>query len=173
MESIQLAQMLADLSDLDAAQEASAARALVNANKNLPPASSVHPEPTPAPKAAERHHKRVASAQPAINRTSSPAARMDRFGRKIFTPPMTRSNSTQGSMPGTPRRESDGEDDVDRASTLMSLYEIRARIKQQDNTSLIRAREKIQALVAKQQAQTATEKKETIQRPRYNYPKQN
>ncbi|KAI6365952.1 hypothetical protein MCOR25_005189 [Pyricularia grisea] len=172
MESIQLAQMLADLSDLDAAQEASAALALVNANKNLPIANSATHDHTSTPKATERHHHRVASAQPAINRTSSPATMFDKFGRKMFTPPMTRSNSTQGSIPGTPRRDQEMEDDVDRASTLISLYEIRAKIKQQDNSSLIRAREKIQALAAKQQAQTATEKKDTAQNPRYNYPKQ-
>ncbi|KAL5888444.1 hypothetical protein ACKVWC_003712 [Pyricularia oryzae] len=171
MESIQLAQMLADLSDLDAAQEASAALALVNANKNLPTAdNAIHC--TSAPKATERHHHRVASAQPAVNRTSSPATMFDKFGRKMFTPPMTRSNSTQGSIPGTPRREQEMEDDVDRASTLISLYEIRAKIKQQDNSSLIRAREKIQALAAKQQAQAAAEKKDTAQNTRYNYPKQ-
>lgn len=44
------------------------------------------------------------------------------------------------------------EDDVDRASTLMALYDIRNKIKQQDNTSLIRAREKIDAMIAKQKA---------------------
>lgn len=61
------------------------------------------------------------------------------------------------------------EDEVDRASTLMSLYEIRAKIKQQDNTSLMRAREKIQALAARQQAQAA-EKKEANNN-RYNFPR--
>lgn len=40
MESLQLAQMLADLSDLNAAQEAKAALAVVEANKTLPPAAT-------------------------------------------------------------------------------------------------------------------------------------
>lgn len=34
----------------------------------------------------------------------------------------------------------------------MALYDIRNKIKQQDNTSLIRAREKIDAMIAKQKA---------------------
>lgn len=89
---------------LNLQQEASAALALVNANKNLPTADNAT-HCTSAPKATERHHHRVASAQPAVNRTSSPATMFDKFGRKMFTPPMTRSNSTQGSIPGTPRRE--------------------------------------------------------------------
>ena len=54
-------------------------------------------------------------------------------------------------MPGTPREHHSG-DDVDRASTLMALYDIRNKLKQQDNTSLIRAREKIDAMIAKQKA---------------------
>lgn len=41
--------------------------------------------------------------------------------------------------------------DIDRASTLLSLYEIRAKLKDQDNSSLMKAREKINALAAKQE----------------------
>lgn len=151
----------------------------------------------------QRHHQRVASASATvIPRNGSPATRFDKFGRKILTPPLTRSNSAQGSIPGTPRRDSDvssfhshqpssvlttvsvlvtekywsqPEDDVDRASTLMALYEIRAKLKQQDNTSLLKAREKISALVARQQAQ-AVEKKELTSpehraSPRFTYPR--
>lgn len=46
-------------------------------------------------------------------------------------------------------------DDVERAATLMALYDIRSKLRQQDNSSLIKAREKINALAAKQQAQAA------------------
>jgi hypothetical protein len=67
------------------------------------------------------------------------------------------------------------EDDVDRASTLMALYEIRAKLKQQDNSSLMKAREKINALAARQQAQSETEKggkpMETVKHYPYTYPK--
>lgn len=42
---------------------------------------------------------------------------------------------------------------MDRASTLMALYEIRSKLKQQDNSSLLKAREKISALAARQQAE--------------------
>ncbi|KAL8304079.1 hypothetical protein RB597_004606 [Gaeumannomyces tritici] len=212
MESIQLAQMLADLSDLDAAQEAAAALALVNANKGLQATAAIpdHVRSTLKPPADGRHHHRVNSSSASAGRTASPASRFDHFGRRILTPPMTRSSSSHGSLPGTPRRESEvreatrtphpgphrassdsfgnhgpdwkrwlmrrcfwlpsvqNEDEVDRASTLMSLYEIRAKIKQQDNSSLMRAREKVQALAARQQAQAA-EKKEAHNR--YSFPR--
>lgn len=73
------------------------------------------------------------------------------------------------------------EDDVDRASTLMALYDIRNKIKQQDNTSLIRAREKIDAMIAKQKAAVEKQNKQggdasqTQERPRptsrYTFPR--
>lgn len=67
------------------------------------------------------------------------------------------------------------DDDLERASTLMALYDIRAKIKQQDNSSLIKAREKINALAAKQQSQQANEKSrktaEELRRNRYSFPK--
>lgn len=60
----------------------------------------------------------------------------------------------------------------------MALYDIRAKIKQQDNSSLMRAREKINALAAKQQAQQAQQAAERsmrtsdeIRRNRYSFPK--
>lgn len=70
-----------------------------------------------------------------------------------MSPPLTRTNSAQASGAATPRRDSELEDDLDRASTLMALYEIRAKLKQQDNSSLIKAREKIAELAARQQQQ--------------------
>ena len=67
------------------------------------------------------------------------------------------------------------DDDLERASTLMALYDIRAKIKQQDNSSLMRAREKINALAAKQQAQQSAERNmraaEELRRNRYSFPK--
>ncbi len=45
----------------------------------------------------------------------------------------------------------------------MQLYEIRAKLKQQDNTSILKAREKIAALAAKQQAQMMPAEKKTTQ----------
>jgi len=176
MESIQLAQMLADLSDLSAAQEAQAAVALVNANKSLAStaassaaaASSKAPDVPPV-RPSQRNHQRIGSASSFISRTASPA-KFDNFGRRILTPPMSRTNSQQGSIPGTPRRESEPEDDVDKANSLMALYDIRMKVKEQDHTSLLKLREKIAALQARQQA----EKKEgTVdgRHSRYTYPK--
>lgn len=57
----------------------------------------------------------------------------------------------------------------------MALYDIRAKIKQQDHSSLIKAREKINALAAKQQAQQAAERNmktaEELRRNKYSFPK--
>jgi hypothetical protein len=51
----------------------------------------------------------------------------------------------------------------------MALYEIRAKLREQDNTSLLKLREKIAALQARQQH---TEKKDVESRPsRFTYPK--
>jgi len=65
--------------------------------------------------------------------------------------------------------------DIDRASTLMALYDIRAKLKQQqDNSSLNKAREKIAALAARQQAQMLSVEKNQAAPARhtqYTYPK--
>lgn len=57
----------------------------------------------------------------------------------------------------------------------MALYDIRARLKHQDNSSLLKAREKVNALAAKQQAQQAAERSakaaDELRRNRYSFPK--
>ncbi|KAL6403556.1 hypothetical protein AUP68_12912 [Ilyonectria robusta] len=67
------------------------------------------------------------------------------------------------------------EDEADRASTLIALYDIRSKLKQQDNSSLVKAREKINAIAAKQQAQQAAERNskaaDQLRRNRYSFPK--
>ncbi|KAI1122613.1 hypothetical protein F5Y10DRAFT_253768 [Nemania abortiva] len=161
MEALQLAQMLADLNDLQAAQDQTAAKALVSANKTL------HPNDQSKPQA---HHQRCATES---RITSPPAVR-----RGLFSPPLSRTNSaTPLTVPGTPRNEHASDSDVDRASTLLSLYEIRAKLREQDNSSLEKAREKINALAAKQRMTAADQKKAafTHQRdrsepPRLHYP---
>lgn len=61
------------------------------------------------------------------------------------------------------------DEDVDRASTLMALYEIRAKVKDQDtNRNLSKLREKIAALHAKQ---VQAERKEGVGATRFTYPK--
>jgi len=177
MESIQLAQMLADLSDLNAAQESQAALNLVNANKSSPATSP--PAPTSDPSSSKtleppirpdpRHLQRMGSSTSIMSRAASPA-KFDKFGRRILTPPMSRTNSTQGSIPGTPRHL-ELEDDVERANSLMHLYELRAKMREQDNTNLVKLRDKIAALQARQQH---TEKKENGsdgRQSRFAYPK--
>jgi hypothetical protein len=63
--------------------------------------------------------------------------------------------------------------DLERASTLMALYDIRSKLKQQDNSSLLKAREKINALAARQQAQQAPKTGEARRTNRYSFPKPN
>ena len=57
----------------------------------------------------------------------------------------------------------------------MALYDIRSKLKQQDNSSLFKAREKIHNLAAKQQAQAQAEKEqktaEEARKNRYSYPR--
>lgn len=54
----------------------------------------------------------------------------------------------------------------------MALYEIRAKLKQQDNTSLVKLREKITALKAKQDADNGHHPGiRPIPHTRYTYPK--
>ncbi|KAK3355012.1 hypothetical protein B0H65DRAFT_32430 [Neurospora tetraspora] len=175
MESIQLAQMLADLSDLNAAQESQAALAVVNANKSAsqpaaePSHQSLKPSTEQPPiRPNQLHHQRVASATSLLSRAASPA-RYDKYGRPLATPPMTRTNSNHGSIPGTPRRDSEPEDDIDRAHSLMALYEIRTKLKQQDTTSIDKLRDKIAALQSRYQ----TEKKDGADAKisRFIYPK--
>lgn len=205
MESLQLAQMLADISDLSATvclrtllgkpvgspnlrflfrpltsaniQEPKAANALVNANKTLP---------TNPPKPQDVQNLRSSQTAPGVvPRSSSSTSQhpFDKFGRKILTPPpMSRTNSTGPaskdiSYPGTPRELAN--DDVNQASHLMTLYEIRNRLKQQDSTGLKKAREQIDALIertkqrqegSQSEAQTQTERPRPMSRT-YTYPK--
>ncbi|EGX93934.1 hypothetical protein CCM_02205 [Cordyceps militaris CM01] len=194
MESLQLSQVLADLSNLGAA-EPQAAAAIVNANvpivrpESANESSTSHPQQQqPRPPAMRRHW----STEPGL-------PKFDKLGRRILisSPNLSRPSSNTNSIPGTPRgggsdasptipracrlfahaaqemRQVD--DDLERASTLMALYDIRAKIKQQDNSSLIKAREKINALAAKQQAQQVADRNakaaEEARKTRYSFPR--
>lgn len=173
MESLQLSQVLADLSNLGAA-EPQAAAAIVNANvpivrpESANESSTSHPQQQqPRPPAMRRHW----STEPGL-------PKFDKLGRRILisSPNLSRPSSNTNSIPGTPRGGgSDVDDDLERASTLMALYDIRAKIKQQDNSSLIKAREKINALAAKQQAQQVADRNakaaEEARKTRYSFPR--
>lgn len=173
MESLQLSQVLADLSNLGAA-EPEAAAAIVNASI---PASQI-------PRSKSDEHTSLASATSpnsrrpsSLQRAFSNESRFDKFGRRILiNSPGSRSGSATNSVPGTPRRgDSDFEDEAERAATLIALYDIRAKLKQQDNSSLIKAREKINSIAAKQQAQQNAERNlktsDQLRRNRYSFPK--
>ncbi|KAK7431117.1 hypothetical protein QQZ08_002398 [Neonectria magnoliae] len=169
MESLQLSQVLADLSNLGAA-EPEAAAAIVRANGPVIQITQPRSEDLTNSASASTHQRRPSGLQ----RAWSSEGKFDKFGRRILI------NSPRGSaansVPGTPRRgDSDFEDDADRASTLIALYDIRSKLKQQDNSSLIRAREKINAIAAKQQAHQAAERNskaaDQLRRNRYSFPK--
>ncbi|EEU45959.1 uncharacterized protein NECHADRAFT_100036 [Fusarium vanettenii 77-13-4] len=172
MESLQLSQVLADLSNLGAA-ESEAATAIVTAN--LPSTSNrttTDAQASTSHSTPSAHNSRRPSG---IQRHWSSEGKFDKFGRRILSP-SSLPGSAGNSIPGTPRRgESDFEDDIDRASTLITLYDIRSKIKQQDNSSLIKAREKINALAARQQAQQAAERNmkaaDELRRQRYSFPR--
>ena len=63
----------------------------------------------------------------------------------------------------------------------MTLYDIRAKLKEQDNSSLMKARQKVEALAAKQQAYAEIEKEREKEKQKaeadarrqfqYTYPK--
>ncbi|KEY70668.1 hypothetical protein S7711_02268 [Stachybotrys chartarum IBT 7711] len=173
MESLQLSQVLADLSNLGAA-EPEAAAAIVSANTTiLAKTDNVKTEPSNAPQLLQRPSSGLQRSW-SFDPSSQP--KVDKFGRRIHVNTSnSRSGSTTSSIPGTPRHDYSMDDDLERASTLMALYEIRSKLKQQDNSSLIKAREKINALAAKQQAQQAAERNiktaEELKRTRFSFHK--
>ncbi|KAM3512289.1 hypothetical protein MY11210_004073 [Beauveria gryllotalpidicola] len=177
MESLQLSQVLADLSNLGAA-EPQAAAAIINANVPNVRSESANESPTSQSQQQPPQQQRP----PAIRRNWSTEQaglpKFDKLGRRILisSPNISRPSSNTNSIPGTPRGNgSDVDDDLERASTLMALYDIRAKIKQQDNSSLLKAREKINALAAKQQARQAADRNakaaEEARRNRYSFPR--
>ncbi|PKS06609.1 hypothetical protein jhhlp_007358 [Lomentospora prolificans] len=178
MEGLQLAQMLADLSSLNATEPA-AASSLLNASNAVD--AAIENIETGKGRVEEQRQQQppdrpgVRRAVSSMSSTTSGSGRFDKFGRRVLgSQPPSRSNSAAATAPGTPTGPQDIEDDVDKASTLMALHEIRAKLKQQDNTSLMRAREKINALVARQQAQEAEQARQkdvANRKPRYTYPK--
>jgi len=180
MESLQLSQVLADLSNLGAA-EPEAAQAIVNANTPAAIVPRSEPDTPPTSTVAQQASQQQKSARPSVLKRawSTEAGPVDKFGRRIMvTSPTSRNGSTGNSTPGTPalnQPERNLDNDLERASTLMALYDIRAKLKQQDNSSLVKAREKINALAAKQQAQQAAEKNakqaDEMRRNRYSFPK--
>ncbi|KHN96440.1 uncharacterized protein MAM_05729 [Metarhizium album ARSEF 1941] len=165
MESLQLSQVLADLSNLGAA-EPETATAIVNAN--IPIVKAELPEP----KASVQNPQglRPANMKRSWSSEASVPPKFDKLGRRILINSGSRSGSAANSSP--PRAARPVDDDLERASTLMALYDIRAKIKQQDNSSLMRAREKINALAAKQQAADRSMRaSDELRRHRYSFPK--
>ena len=184
---------------LTAAQEPRAAHALVTANTTVTTTTStasstteqqtthdvttISSSSTQIPTSAHQH-RRVSSSSAlspgssgAVPRNGGTSTPFDSYlGRRLLTPPITRSSSSHGSMPGTPRGNDvrylsfmstttltsptnqlfpvQTDSDVDRASSLIALYDLRAKLKQyNDGNSLRQAREKVPALSGRQQHQ--------------------
>ncbi|PHH66858.1 hypothetical protein CDD82_1516 [Ophiocordyceps australis] len=183
MEGIQLSQVLADLSNIGAAEPGSAAtiarvnRSSDDASKERDTRHQLSRPPTSQPQPQMQQQQRPSSLTRALSSEPGYPPKFDKMGRRIFiNSPGSRPGSAAGSVPGTPRRgDSDVDDEWERASVLMALYDIRAKIKEQDHSSLVRAREKINAIAAKQQAQQAAERNlktaEELRRNRYSFPK--
>jgi hypothetical protein len=126
MDGLQLAQVLADLSSLQEAQEAAAARNLVTANKR-PEASMTTPPPStsaPAHASASTTTHTDASGMLAPPRRPASMVRSEsseaiaarssaapyasgifHHRRMLTSPPLSRCSSATPSIPGTPRRE--------------------------------------------------------------------
>jgi hypothetical protein len=176
MESLHLSQVLADLSNLGVA-EPEAAAAIVTANNAV--LKTTRDDFKTGPTATPNSQLRPSSSmQRAWSFDPSSQHKVDKYGRRIINPsgPHSSRGSATNSIPGTPRGgEFDLDNDLERASMLMSLYDIRSKLKQQDNSSLLKAREKINALAAKQQAQQAADRNtkaaEELRRNRYSFPK--
>ncbi|KKP04663.1 hypothetical protein THAR02_03206 [Trichoderma harzianum] len=169
MESLQLSQVLADLSNLGAAEPAAAA-AIVNANLPV-----IQPEfiKNDTHASSQQQSRPSSGLRRAWSSEAAMQPKFDKMGRRILIS-SPKSGSAANSTPGTPQ-PSTYDDDLERANTLMALYDIRAKLKQQDNSSLMRAREKINALAQRQQAQQFAElnmkKAEEMRRNRYSFPK--
>ena len=173
MESLQLSQVLADLSNIGAA-DPGAAEAIVSAN-NPSNSSYARVEVTAAATTPTLSPTTNQQRRPTGLQRHWSSQKFDKFGRRILSPG-SHSGLAVNSSPGTPRRgESDFEEDLERAGTLMQLYDIRSKIKQQDNSSLLRAREKVNAIAARQQAQQAAERNmkaaDELRRQRYSFPR--
>ncbi|KAG5928970.1 hypothetical protein E4U42_007537 [Claviceps africana] len=170
MESLHLSQVLADLSNLGAT-EPDAAAAIVTANV---PVIKVDPQPSVTSKSQSSSPRPTSALKRSWSTEPGVPPKFDKLGRRILiNSSVSRPGSAANSAPPTPRpSDNNADDDWERASTLMALYDIRAKIKQQDNSSLLRAREKINALAAKQQAAERNMRaSDELRRHRYSFPK--
>ncbi|KAK1250307.1 hypothetical protein MKX08_010310 [Trichoderma sp. CBMAI-0020] len=169
MESLQLSQVLADLSNLGAAEPAAAA-AIVNANIPIIQTQLIKDD-SHAP--SQQQQRPSSGLRRAWSSEAGTQPKFDKMGRRILIS-SPKSGSAANSIPGTPQ-PSNYDEDLERANMLMALYDIRSKLKQQDNSSLMRAREKINALAARQQAQQFAElnmkKADEMRRNRYSFPK--
>jgi hypothetical protein len=185
MDALQLAQVLADLSSLAEAQEAAAAKNLVNSNKKHETEHvAARPPPPPSTSAPATHSEvhgmlappkrpaamvRSESSEGISARTASPYASSLFHHRRMFTsPPMSRCSSATPSIPGTPRREPE-HDEHDKAAMIMALYSLRAKLNNPDNTALNKARDKIAAIAEGQRLQEQIQHQHQHQHQQQNH----
>ncbi|RFU32054.1 hypothetical protein B7463_g4298, partial [Scytalidium lignicola] len=156
-EGLQIAQVLADLSDLQMT-EPTAAIALLTAPQNL------------TEKILRRKAKNPLSDPPRFDKLGrrivgpvsvSPSPRPVHSGYSTPAPAgLMRASSSLSSLGGTrtpsgvetPPAHDDLDEDIERAETLIRLYELRGRFKQQESTGLLRARERVDTIATKYQS---------------------
>lgn len=190
--------MLRSLSDRRShQQEPAAAAAIVNANIPSIQTQLIKDDShTPS----QQQQRPSSGLRRAWSSEAGSQPKFDKMGRRILIS-SPKSGSAANSIPGTPQpsnvrcatnlpralyfslvssRTNCGlilqyDNDLEQANMLMALYDIRSKLKQQDNSSLMRAREKINALAARQQAQQFAElnmkKADEMRRNRYSFPK--
>lgn len=166
-------------------QDQKSANAMVSANKTLPtnpsqPGDHLKPptstpagtsRPAPAPNRFDKFGRKILTP-PAMSRTNSSTGspsqnpsmpgtpRVSEVGCRPYPNPVPNrfTASEQTSTTGVPADALSViqlDDEVQQASRLMRLYEIRNQLKQQDSTGLKKAREQIDALIAKNKHQTS------------------
>jgi hypothetical protein len=167
MEGLHLTNVLADLNGLRTVKEQAAEQLLtvksIPASPTgfapaigLPPTTEISAAPAQQqqpqqqqtlqpPQQNQRHHTRTGSASGLLSRGASPAIFDKANTRRLFTPPLSRNSSHQGSVPGTPRHMGEAEE------PSLVLQELRKRLQNQELADLKRMRDAIAAMHAKQQ----------------------
>ncbi|KAE9381493.1 hypothetical protein N431DRAFT_425068 [Stipitochalara longipes BDJ] len=166
-ESLQFAQIIADLQTLQNA-DPNAAITLLSAHKSLSSATQRRSRPSlPDPPRFDKLGRRIVGPKspPGLTRLDSGASF---FGKGLSLKDGSGKTSVTSSGAGTPAAIEDEplDEDMDRARTLMELVEMRGKFKEMGDTGLTRAKERVDAVVAKY-AEKELEEREKVARARH------
>ncbi|RQM06937.1 hypothetical protein DH86_00000084 [Scytalidium sp. 3C] len=166
-EGLQIAQVLADLSDIQTTEPA-AAIALLRAPQTLSEKILRRKAKNPLsdPPKFDKLGRRIVGPSSSV----PPSPRQTHSGYSTPTPSSSRpglkrsSTSFTSSLGGVGTRSPSGvetppardlDEDIERAETLIRLYELRGKFKQQESTGLVKAQEKVEAVATKYQSKDA------------------